>query len=80
MDPAASESLGLSFSFSSIAAGIIYGGVGLWLFRIGRKDSNFRNIFIGMALLIYPYFVNGPLLTWGIGAALCGYAYYKRWD
>jgi multisubunit Na+/H+ antiporter MnhE subunit len=70
------ESFMSSFSFSSLVAGLIFGSVGLWIFGHGRKNANNRNIVIGLVLMIYPYFVSGAWLTWGLGLALCGYAYH----
>lgn len=70
------ESLISSFDFKSLVAGLIFGSIGLWVLGHGRKNANNRNVVIGLVLMMYPYFVSGALLTWGIGFALCGYAYY----
>ncbi|MBO9668549.1 MAG: hypothetical protein J7501_17255 [Bdellovibrio sp.] len=65
-----------SFSVSALIASLIFGIVGLWLFRHGRRESHIPNVIIGVGLMVYPYFVDGAKLTWGVGLALCGAAYY----
>jgi drug/metabolite transporter (DMT)-like permease len=69
--------MGLDISASSLFAGFLYGVIGIFIFRKGKKEAEFDMIFIGIALMVYPYFTHGPLADWGIGAALCAIAYYK---
>jgi hypothetical protein len=69
--------MGLEFSPSSLLAGFIFGVIGIAIFRKGKKDAEFDLIFIGIALMIYPYFTKGPLWDWGIGVALCALAYFR---
>lgn len=66
----------LNFSVSGLIAGLIFGVVGLWLFREGRKSLNHKVMVIGLVMMIYPYFTNGPWMDWGIGFGLSGLAYY----
>lgn len=66
------------FSFSSIMSGFIFGVIGFYLTKEGKKRLNYAWIFIGIGLMIYTVFVSGPLLDWGGGLALCGLAYYYR--
>ncbi|MFM6928845.1 MAG: hypothetical protein ACKOX6_10305 [Bdellovibrio sp.] len=70
------NSLSLNFDMSSIIAGLIFGLVGWYVLKHGRREANMRNVGFGLALMIYPYFVDGPKLTWAIGLALCGFAYF----
>ncbi len=63
---------------SSIMAGILFGIVGWYLFKAGRQDGNLPFIGIGIALMVYPYLVSGPLWTWGTGVALLLAAYFTR--
>ncbi len=67
-----------SFSVSSLIASFIFSVVGLYVFRKGKKDLDTPRTFIGIALMIYSYFTPTPLLTWGVGFALCSAAYYYR--
>ena len=59
------------FSFSGLMSSFIFGVIGIYLFREGKRRLNFAVLFIGIALMIYPYFTHGPLLDWGVGIGLC---------
>ena len=67
-----------NISVSSLIAGLIFGVIGMWLFRQGRSNSNLYFVFIGLILMVYPYFTKGPLADWGIGCILCGLAYHYK--
>lgn len=69
----------LEFDFSSMMAGFVFGVVGLWLIRQAKVQAKFSLGFIGLAMMIYPYFVSGPLANWGIGVAL-SYLAYREWN
>jgi hypothetical protein len=64
-----------SFSISSLIAGILFGFIGWWLFRKGRKNSQPKIVGIGVLLMIYPYFTPGPISDWSLGISLCALAY-----
>ncbi|HWU44178.1 MAG TPA: hypothetical protein VN132_12090 [Bdellovibrio sp.] len=66
----------IEFDIHAILAGLIYGIIGMWLFRRGRRDANLRYVVVGLLLMIYPYFTRGPVYNWGVGALLCAYAYW----
>ena len=66
----------MNFSFSEVFAGILFGSVGLFLFTISKRRANHSVLIISMVLMVYPYFVSGPWLDWGVGLALCAAAYY----
>lgn len=63
-------------SFSSIMAGFIFGVIGWWMFREGRKRAQPIILGIGILLMVYPYFTSGPKADWGVGILLCAVAYY----
>jgi hypothetical protein len=64
------------FSIGSLIAALVFGVIGLWMFREGKRRTNYQFVFIGIALMIYPYFVSGAWLNWAVGIALCTYAYW----
>ena len=66
----------LHISPSGLIAGLLFGIVGWWLFREGKKRLSFKITFIGIALMVYPYFTKGPWQDWGVGMALCAAAHY----
>lgn len=55
-------------SLSSLFAAVLFGAIGFVAFRYGRKQARLAPTLIGIALMVYPYFVNGLLLTWALGA------------
>jgi multisubunit Na+/H+ antiporter MnhE subunit len=72
------EGSGIDLSISSIIAGLIFGVVAVYVFRLGVKRLNYPLIFISIALGIFPIFTHGPWQTWGLGFLLCGIGWYVR--
>lgn len=68
----------MNFSASSLISGFIFGVIGWYVFKHGRKNSNNYFVTIGIVLMVYPYFTRGPVADWGVGAALCGLAYHFK--
>ena len=64
-------------SGSSLLAGLVFGVIGMYVFRRGKLRQEFDVLFIGIALMVYPYFTKGPIADWGVGIALCALAYYR---
>jgi hypothetical protein len=67
-----------NFSASSLFAGFAFGVFGWYVMQLGRKQSNPWHIVIGLALMVYPYFITGTWLMWGTGIGLLTLAYAKR--
>lgn len=67
---------GLEISMSSILAGVIFGLIGYWVYRQGKRNSNMKVLMVGLVLMVYPYFTPGPAWDWSLGFGLCGLAYY----
>jgi hypothetical protein len=62
----------MEFSPTSLFAGFAFGVFGFYFLKEGRRKGNPVPILIGLTLMIFPYFVESALLTWGIGVALMG--------
>jgi hypothetical protein len=60
---------------STLIAGFVVSGVGFVLFSYGRKQGRVPHIVAGLVLMIFPYFVPGVWLMFGIGALLCALLY-----
>ncbi len=73
------ESLGFSFSMSTIIAGLIFGAIGLYAYRWGKKRDNRYVYWTGITMMVYPMFIQSNKLTWSIGLALCGVLYHYWW-
>ena len=55
---------------------IVFSAVGLVAFRRGKRESNIICLLLGIALMVYPYFVEGLALNALIGAALSAAVWY----
>jgi hypothetical protein len=53
-------------------AGLLFGVIGLAGFTYGKKNALWKPMVIGLALMVFPYFVGETWLLYAIGAALCG--------
>lgn len=69
----------MDLSVSAIASGLLFSGLGLWLFRQVKPRSNLKLIPIAIGLMSFSYFTTGPLLDWGLGVLLC-LAAYMVWE
>lgn len=68
----------MDFNPLSLLPAFIFGVIGMYLFSQGKKNVNYTHVFVGILMMIYPYFVDGPLQSWGVGLALAGVAYFFR--
>ena len=55
---------------NALLASLLIGAVGLALFVYGKKQQRFPHLLVGLALVVYPYFVPEALPMAGIAAAL----------
>jgi hypothetical protein len=66
------QSLGLELPGPGYIVGaIVFGLIGLVAFRRGRKNGHRATLWLGVALMIYPYAVSGTLPLYVVGGALC---------
>ncbi len=66
----------LNFTPSGIISSLLFGVIGMYVFKQGRKRLSFKITFLGIAMMVYPYFTKGPWGDWGVGFALCAATYY----
>ncbi len=59
-----------SFSGAEIIANLLFGSVGFVAFVYGKRMHIWKPMFIGLALMVYTYFVQSPILLYGIGTVL----------
>ncbi len=55
---------------SELLAGILFGTIGFMGWRYGRRHQQPTTWALGIALMVYPYLVSGPLMLWGTGVLL----------
>lgn len=61
---------------STIFLIIVFSGVGLAAWRRGKREQNVLVLLAGIALMVFPYFVQGLALTAAIGGALTGLVWF----
>ncbi len=62
---------------SLLFCGFVFGVIGMWMFRQGKKNANIITMAISVTLMIYHYFIESVLVSWLLGVALCFLAYFK---
>jgi hypothetical protein len=50
---------------------VLFGLVGFSAWRSGRRNQDSRTLWIGVALMLYPYAVSRTWMLYAVGAALC---------
>ncbi len=79
---AALQSLGLELpSPAYIVGAVVFGLGGLYAWRRGRKLKRPWSLWLGVALMLYPYAISSTWLLYVVGVALCaGVALDQRRD
>ena len=62
----------MNFDVGSLCASFGIGTVGFGIFHYGRKQQRLPHLAVGLALMIYPYFVPGVVPMVAIGLGLVG--------
>ena len=60
----------LNFNPYNLLAGFIFGTIGWGSFSYGRRLDLWQPRAIGIALMIYPYFISNDWLLWSAGIGL----------
>ena len=55
------------FGMPNLIAGLIFGSIGFVAFIYGKRMNLWKPMLCGLALMIYPYFVENVALLFGIG-------------
>ena len=73
------EALGFTLpSPAYIFGAIVFGLAGYAAFRMGRKQQRVRAVWIGVALMLYPYVISQTWLMYAVGATLCAGLWVER--
>lgn len=59
-------------SAPNLFAGVIFGAIGLGAFIYGKKQSDFKVLGLGIALMVFPYFIPNTIALYAVGAVLTG--------
>ena len=65
-------------SVASIVWGTLFGAIGIGYFVYGKRQARIMPLVCGIALMVYPWFVPGVILTVVIGIVLMAVPYFLR--
>ncbi len=63
---------------AKLFAYLIFGIIGLAAFVYGKKNRLIKPFIVGLALMVYPYFISGTLLLYVIGILLAALVFAWR--
>ncbi len=73
------ETMGFAFPTPAYLFGaILFGIIGFAAYRYGRKNSHSAGIWLGIALMLYPYAISETWMLYSVGAGLCFGLYFWR--
>src|SRR3984893_6379591 len=62
------SSMMINLSAANLIGGCVFGSIGFVAFMYGKRMSLWKPMFLGIALIIYPYFISNDVLMIAIGA------------
>lgn len=65
---------------ASLISGLVIGLIGMGLFMYGKKAQRLPHALAGLALCVFPYFVESIALSWLITGACLGGLYLVSRD
>ena len=73
------ESLGFTMPSAAYLFGaLLFSLIGYAAYRYGKKASRSTTMWLGVALMLYPYVVSDTLAMYAVGTALCAGLYFWR--
>ncbi len=66
------------FTPANLIGNFIFSGIGFVAFVYGKKMTRWKAMALGLALMIYPYFVPDTLWLYGVGAVLTALLFLSR--
>ena len=64
--------------FWVLLGGFIFSMIGLGAMRYGKNLGLWKPVAIGIALMVYPYFIYNRFLVWAIGIGLCTLLWFQH--
>ncbi len=61
-----------ALSFANLMAGLIFGSIGFVAFIYGKRMNVWKPMFLGLALMVFPYFIGNT--TWLFATGIFGTA------
>ena len=66
------------FGGANLIGGLIFGSIGFVAFVYGKRMHVWKPMFVGLALMAYPYFVENDIVLFAIGAVGTGTLFLFR--
>ncbi len=66
------------FSTANLIGGFVFGSIGFVAFTYGKRMSLWKPMFLGLALMVYPYFVSNDVLLFAAGVAGSASLWFMR--
>ena len=57
-----------NLSAANLIGGLVFGSIGFIAFIYGKRMNLWKPMFLGIALMIYPYFISNDIALIAIGA------------
>jgi hypothetical protein len=55
------------FSIANLIGGLVFGSIGFVAFIYGKRMNLWKPMFLGLALMVYPYFVSNDVVLFAMG-------------
>ena len=80
MDPLqTAQSLGFTMPGPGyLFASLVFSLVGWGAWRYGKRQQKQMTKWIGVVLMVFPYFITQTWLVWAVGAGLCAAMFFDR--
>lgn len=63
-----------------LLAGFIFSTIGLGAWYYGKKLERWKPMVIGMAMMIYPYFIYNRIAVWMVGIVLTVLLWFNHYE
>jgi hypothetical protein len=57
----------MNFSAANLIGGLVFGSIGFVAFMYGKRMNLWKPMFLGLALMVYPYFVSNDVVMIVVG-------------
>jgi hypothetical protein len=58
----------MTFSAANVIGGLVFGSIGFVAFIYGKRMNLWKPMLLGLALMVYPYFISSDVMMIAIGA------------
>jgi hypothetical protein len=61
------SSMMINLSAANLIGGCVFGSIGFVAFMYGKRMSLWKPMFLGIALMVYPYFISNDAVMYVVG-------------